>query len=133
MPTNLTTLTAEQLAERAAACMGWVRGGLGNGYWIRPDDTTCGPWTVIGYRDYDIPEYSPATDEAQAAELMRHAVAAWGAAEFARELLSIKPDWAQEPDDIAGWLATADARARTCAAVACLESTDPKPDNERGE
>lgn len=124
---DLTTLTAEQLAERAAACMGWVRGGLGNGYWIRPDDTTCGPWTVIGYRDYDIPEYSPATDDAQAAELMRFAVAKCGAEAFAQALLRIGSG------SPSVWLATADARARTIAAVACLEATDLKPENERGE
>lgn len=139
MATNLTTLNAEQLAERAAACLGWTPETTLAAYGSKPFWRTYRTDYMLAnmpghpVADWDCPTWSPATNDAQAAELMRAAVEKVGAAKFADELFAILPivdGWTLE--DTFRFLATADARARTIAAIACLESTDPKPENERG-
>lgn len=132
MPSDLQTLTDAQLAERAGACMGWVYHPAVervvsdcprvvevclNAFWRTRD----------GSREWDA-AYSPATDDAQAAELMRFAVEKCGAARFVAALSDLWPeDGPLETDE---FFATADARARTIAAISCLESTNPQPESE---
>lgn len=132
MPIDLTTLTPAELAERGAKCLGWHTIQDHRPLWFDPMRMSAVA-NVIGkpIGDWELEIYSPATDDSQAAELMRAAVAKCGATAYRRALADLRPQ-----DDgeglidrhflAANWLATADARARTCAALVCLEGREAK-------
>lgn len=105
--TDLTTASNEQLAELAAKCLGYDK--LPNGLYAMP----------LGNFDYN-----PAERIEQAWELQSAAVAKCGGDAFANALRLLQPD--NDPKKFpvlpSVWFATADARARTIAAIAALEA-----------
>lgn len=114
---DLTTLADAQLAERAAKAQGWNSGQAGPSH--QPE---CKRWfNSRGYAEEYCHNYSPATNIAQAWLLQRAAVEKCGAIDFRNAMSRLWLDRYRHDIDKQTFLATADARARTIAAVAVLE------------